>query len=434
MEIAQKNPKTQFTSLAHLLDINFLKLCHMELNGKRAPGIDQVTKDDYEKNLNDNLSSLYQRLKTKSYRPRPVKRVYIPKPGSDKKRPLGIPAYEDKIVQLALAKILSAIYEPAFLDCSCGFRPNRGAHDALKLLSHVISTRRVKFVVDADIKSFFNHVDHEWMMKFLKHRIVDPSFLQLVRRILKAGCMEDGAVQATREGTPQGGNLSPVLANIYLHYVIDLWFEKVVRLQCAGEAYMVRYADDIACCFESENEARRFYIDLQERLAKFNLQIAVEKSRVIEFGRFAIIDMASKKGKKPETFDFLGFTHYCGTTQQGNFRVKRKTCNSKYRAALQRMKEWLKSSRHMETKDLVAQLRVKLRGYYQYYGITDNAKMICRYSNQINKLLFKWLNCRSQRRSYDWPTFQKALEQFALPSPKIQVNIYDRRPHIGYVS
>ncbi len=432
-ELARQEPRTQFTSLAHLLDAEFLKLCHAKLKKDRASGIDEVTKQAYEERLSENLESLVQRLKTKAYRPLPVKRVYIPKTGSDKKRPLGIPAYEDKIVQLALAEIISAIYEPVFIECSCGFRPNRSAHDALRLMTNILETKRVSYVVDADIRGFYEHVDHAWMMKFLEHRIIDPSFLHIICRVLRAGCMEDGAVQHTREGTPQGGNLSPVLSNIYLHYVLDLWFEKIVRRHCRGAAYMVRYADDFVCCFEQQTESKAFYQNLQNRLGKFNLTVAEEKSKIIEFGRFAITNIGRKTGGKPETFDFLGFTHYCGLSRRGKYRVKRKTCRAKYRAALIRIKEWIRQARTQPIEEIIVQLRNKMAGYFHYYGITDNSKRINSFGFAVKHIVFKWLNRRSQRKSFLLHEFYTQWKLWQIPEPKIHVNIYERRPHIGYV-
>lgn len=345
-EIAKERPKEKFTSLAHLLNEDFLKECHRELESKKAPGTDGITKVDYDTNLNTNIADLVMRLKTKAYRPQPVKRIYIPKPGSDKKRPLGIPAYEDKIVQTGIAHILSAIHEADFLDCSCGFRPKRGCHDALQLLNHIIESRKVSYIVDADIRGFFDNVDHEWMMKFLGHRIADPSILQLIARFLKSGYMEDGQRQETDQGTPQGGSASAVLANIYLHYALDLWFEKVVRKQCRGEAYMVRYADDTVFCFQYKSDAEAFYRELPERLGKFGLEIAPEKSKMIAFGRFASQEAEKNDTGKPETFDFLGFTHYCGKSRRGSFRVKRQTSRKKFKAALIRIKEWLRLNMH----------------------------------------------------------------------------------------
>ena len=432
-EIAKERPKEKFTSLAHLLNEDFLKVCHKELSRNKTPGDDLVTKSDYEENLDENIAELVKRLKAKAYRPQPVKRVYIPKPGSDKKRPLGIPAYEDKIVQMGVAKILSAVYEADFLDCSCGFRPNRGCHDALQLLNDIIEHRKVNHIVDADIKEFYQHVDHEWMLKFVGHRITDPSILQLVARFLKSGYMERGQIQETNEGTPQGGVISPVLANIYLHYALDLWFEKVVRKQCRGEAYMVRYADDSVFCFQYKSDAERFYGELPERLRKFGLEIAAEKSKLIEFGRFA-----REKGKKdgtgkPETFDFLGFTHYCGESRKGTFRVKRLTSRKKLKSSLLQMKEWLRRNMHEPKEILLGKLRIKLSGYNRYYGVTDNTRSVARYFWRTTKLLQRSLNRRSQKGNYTWDRFKRYLEKANLPKVQIYVNIYDRRSHIGYI-
>jgi len=433
-EIAKERPKEKFTSLAHLLNEDFLKECHRNMEKEKAPGIDGITKTDYGTNLDENIADLVRRLKAKAYRPQPVRRVYIPKPGSDKGRPLGIPAYEDKIVQMGIAQILSAIYEADFLDCSCGFRPNRGCHDALQLLNHIIEDRKVSYIVDADIRGFFNNVDHEWMLKFVGHRVADPSLLQLIARFLKCGYMEDGQRQTSDRGTPQGGSVSAVLANIYLHYALDLWFEKVVRKQCRGEAYMVRYADDNVFCFQHQSDAEAFYREMPERLGKFGLEIAPEKSKMIAFGRYAS-QQAEKKGTgKPETFDFLGFTHYCGKSRKGAFRVKRRTSRKKLKAALLRTKEWLRENMHGPIGVLLKELRIKLNGHNHYYGLTDNSDSLTRYARETKKMLFICLNRRSQKASYTWEQFNRFLEKAKLPKPRIYVNIYERRPHIGYIT
>ena len=424
-EIAIERPNEKFTSLAHLLSEDMLKQCHNELNGNKASGIDQVTKEEYDKNLEANISNLVAKLKKKSYQPLPVKRVNIPKPGSDKTRPLGLPAYEDKIVQLGLTKILTAIYEVDFLDFSFGFRPERSCHDALRMLNQNIERGKVSYIVDADIKGFFDHVDHNWMMKFLGHRISDPSIHWLIRRILKAGYMEEGKLHKTEEGTPQGGVVSPILANIYLHYALDIWFENSVKPGCRGESYIVRYADDFVCCFQYKEDAERFYRALVNRLGKFNLSIATEKTKIISFGRFSE-DMSDKDDKKkPDTFDFLGFTHYCSKSSQGKFRVKRKTSLKKYKAALLRIKSWIRYNRNTPMKVLVEELKTKLRGHYQYYGITDNASMLSSFLYDTTRLLYKWLNRRSQRASFNWSKFNMFLSKYELPRPKICVNIYD---------
>lgn len=434
-KVAKERPQEKFTTLAHLINEEMLAICHKEMDGRKAAGIDAVTKQAYGENLEQNLKDLVQRMKRHAYRPQPARRVYIPKPGTNKQRPLGIPAYEDKLVQAALAKILTAIYEQEFLDSSFGFRPNRSCHDAIKVLNAIIMKRPINYIVDVDIKGFFEHVNHDWMIKFIEHRIADPNIIRLIKRFLKAGIMEEGIKYDTTEGTPQGGVVSPVLANIYLHYVIDLWFEKCIRRQSQGAAFMVRYADDNVFCFENKGEAIAFYKILPERLNKFGLEISAEKSKIIAFGRKAgkkDDDDAPGSGK-PETFDFLGFKHYCSISRNGRFRVKRKTSSKKFRASLLRFKQWIQGNRHMLTEKLMNKLRRKLQGYYRYYGITDNSPMLRRFFDEVKRHLFKNLNRRSQKRSHNWSNFPKLLVKYRLPKPKIYVNIYELRKSIGYI-
>lgn len=427
-EVARTKPKERFTTLAHLLNEDMLRQCHQELKSRKAPGVDGVTKAEYEKNLEENLKLLVERMKRQAYKPQPVRRVNIPKEGSHKTRPLGIPAYEDKLVQMALSKILNAIYEEDFLGCSFGCRPGRSCHDALKVLNHVIEQKGTNYVVDADIKGFFDHVDHQWLIKFLQHRIADPNILRLIARILKAGVMEAGMRYDTPEGTPQGGVVSPVLANIYLHYVLDLWFEKVARRKCNGNAYMVRYADDFVCCFELEDDAHRFYRALIERLKKFNLEIAEEKTRIISFGRKAAAESKQEGKGKPGTFDFLGFTHYCGQSRLGKFRVKRKTSKKKMRASITKCNQWLKRCRNLPVKELMYWIRIRMLGTYRYYGVTDNYPALRAFRDKVERMLYKWLNRRSQRKSFGWDKYKLFLKRFPLPQPTIYVSIYNFRP------
>lgn len=423
-EIAKERPKEKFTSLAHLLDAEMLLQCHNEISGNKAIGIDGVTKAEYEQQLESNIEVLVDKLRRNAYRPQPARRVSIPKPGTDKMRPLGILAYEDKIVQRGMAKILNAIYEQDFLELSFGFRPSRGCHDALKRLNFIIERRKANYVVDVDIKGFFDTVDHEWMMKFIDHRISDSRFKRLIKKTLKAGYLEEGVMHKTVEGTTQGGLISPILANIYLHYVLDLWFEKVVKTRCKGDAHMVRYADDYVCCFQYKDDASGFYEELQSRLGKFNLGIATEKTKIISFGRFAEERCARRGAKKPDTFDFLGFTHYCSKSRNGKFRVKRRTSRKKYKAALLKMKEWIKANRTTPSKQLMKELNIKLQGHYQYYGVTDNTR-ISNFYDDTKRLLYKWLNRRSQRASFGWDKFNLFLKRHAILQPKVYVNIYD---------
>ncbi|WP_106498194.1 group II intron reverse transcriptase/maturase [Lentibacillus sp. Marseille-P4043] len=428
-ELAKADHDMVFTSLAHLLNKDYLKQCHRELPSGKATGINGITKEDYGKDLNENIEGLVERLKKKAYRPVPVKRTYINKPGTKKKRPLGIPDHEDKVVQRGLAKILNAIYENDFLDSSFGFRPSRSCHDALKILNMYIEKRKTNYVVDADIKGFFDNVDHEWMMKFLKHRINDPSLLRIIARFLKGGYMEEGKYFDIDKGTPQGGVISPILANVYLHYVLDLWFEKAVRKKCKGQAYMVRYADDFVCCFQYKSDAEAFYSALIKRLQKFNLEVAKDKTKIITFGRFV-----EKDGQgKPPTFDFLGFTHYCSKSQKGKFRVKRKSNRKKVNNKLKNHKEWLKTHRNMDIKVIMDRLKRSLNGYYNYYCITDNLLAVENFLDRVKQILFKWMNRRSQRKSFSWDKFILFLRRYPLPRPKIKVNIYELKKDINYI-
>ncbi|WP_407269450.1 group II intron reverse transcriptase/maturase [Radiobacillus sp. PE A8.2] len=432
-ELAKTNHDMVFTSLAHLLNEDNLKQCHHELPSGKATGIKGVTKEVYGMELDDNIKSLVESLKKKAYRPVPVKRTYINKPGTTKKRPLGIPDHEDKVVQRGLTKILNAIYEQDFLDSSFGFRPNRNCHDALKILNVYIEKRYTNHIVDVDIKGFFDNVNHDWMMEFLKHRINDPNLLIIIARFLKGGYMEEGKYFDSDRGTPQGGVISPVLANVYLHYVLDLWFEKVVRKQCRGQAYMVRYADDFVCCFQYKSDAEGFYSSLIKRLQKFDLEIAESKTKIITFGRFAEEDGKRAGRGKPDTFDFLGFTHYCGKSKHGKFRVKRKSSRKKVNAKLKQQKEWLKANRTKDIKDIMDRLKRSLNGYYNYYCITDNLMVVKSFLYHVQKLLFKWMNRRSQRKSFTWDKFNLFLRKYPLPEPKIKKNIYELKKSLNYI-
>jgi len=432
-ELAKSEPKMKFTSLTHLLNEQSLTQCHQELPNKKATGVNGTTKEQYSENMEENIRDLVCRLKSKSYRPVPVRRMYIPKLNSNKKRPLGIPEHEDKIVQKGITKILNTIYENDFLDCSFGFRPNRNCHDALKILNQYIEKRAVSYIVDVDIKGFFDNVDHKWVLEFLKLRIADPNLLRIISRFLKGGYMEEGKKHKTDNGTPQGGVISPILANVYLHYVLDLWFEKVVRKQCKGQAYIVRYADDFVCCFQHKSEAQQFFHSLKLRLKKFKLEIAEDKTKIIPFGRFAENNAKREGNSKPATFDFLGFTHYCGKSKQGKFRVKRKSSRKKVQGKLRETKEWLKTNRNKDIHTIMDRFRRSLIGYYNYYCITDNTQTVNNFKEKIEYLLFKWLNRRSQRKSFTWDKFRHFLNKYPLPSPRIKVNIYDLRKEISYI-
>lgn len=423
-EIARTNPSLRFTSLYHYLNREMLLQCHNELDGKKAKGIDGISKSEYEQNLLENIDNLVERLKMHSYKPKPVKRVYIPKGTGEEMRPLGIGCYEDKIVERALSKILQAVFEPNFLEFSYGFRFKTGCHDAIRGLNNIIEREKCNYIVDADIKGFFSNADHKWITKFLEHRMADPNIIRLVVRFLKAGVMEDCTIEVEEFGMPQGSGISPILSNIYLHYVLDLWFEKSIKRQTSGQARILRYVDDFVCCFQYKEDAEKFYTSLKLRLQKFKLEIAENKTKIIEFGRFAENNRKRRKQGKPETFDFLGFTHYCSRSKSGKFRVKRKTSNKKFKAKVKDFSMWIKRNRHKPISEIFNIVAAKLRGHYRYYGITDNSTMIEKFRVEIIKLIFKWLNRRSQRRSFTFEKFNNCLKYNFLPRPKIYVSIY----------
>lgn len=423
-EKARREPKTCFTSIYHFVkDVDLLRACYQQTERRKAPGVDGVTKQEYGRNLESHLEDLSERLGRMGYRPKPVLRRYIPKAGTDKKRPIGLPCFEDKLVQKALTRVLEQIYEADFLECSYGYRPGKTQHQVVAKLGRTIQRRKISYVVDADIRSFFDRLNQKWLFKFLGVRIGDKRVLRLIWRILKSGVMEDGIVRASDEGTPQGGSLSALLSNVYLHYVLDLWFERRFRPGCRGEAYLYRFADDFLVCFQYRSEAQEFLRQLKQRLQQFGLELSASKTRLVAFGRFTR-EQARREGKKPETFDFLGFTHYCGTTRKGQFKVKRKTSRQKFRAKLQEHQAWLRKHRHsLKTGALLSLAKLKLAGHLRYYSITDNGPMCSAFRYQYMKLLFKWLNRRSQRRSYTWEQFLRALDWVGWPSVRILHNL-----------
>jgi group II intron reverse transcriptase/maturase len=426
-ERARREPQCQFTSLAHLLDEGFLADCYHRLGKDRASGVDGVTWQEYGAHLTENLRDLVARMKAKRYRPQPAKRVYIPK-DEHSQRPLGLPALEDKIVQVGIALILEAIYEADFLDCSYGFRPRRGCHQALNAVDKTIMTQPINHVIDADIKGFFDNVSHPWLEKCLRVRIKDPSFLLLIRRFLKAGYVEMGQFVATEQGTPQGGNLSPLLSNVFLHYVLDLWFEKRLKQQVRGACFLVRYADDFVVLVQYQDEAQMILPALRERFTQCDLALHPEKTRVLSFGRYERQN-AQRQKRRANAFDFLGFTHFCAESRRGKFIVGRQTSRKKFRKKCQELRTWLKKVRsQIPVKEWWPVLKAKLQGHYQYYGVSGNMRGLTRYYRFTIRLVKKWLNRRSQRRSFSWERFLAYLSHYPLPTPRIIHNLYTLSP------
>ena len=420
---ARRDPDFQFTSLAHLLNVEYLGDCYKSLDRNRAVGIDDVSKEEYGKNLEENLEQLVSRLKRKKYKPIPARRVYIPK-GDKEKRPLGISALENKIVERGITWILESIYEEDFLNSSYGFRPKRNAHQALKQLNDLIMFQPVNHIVEADIKGFFDNVSHEHLVEFLRIRIKDTTLLNLIGKFLKAGYIDDGILVTPDAGTPQGSILSPMLANIFLHYVLDTWFEKTVKNHVIGFCEIVRYADDFVCVVRYANEAKRIERGFQNRFNKYGLEIHATKSQNISFGRFER-ENAGKQSRRPNTFDFLGFTHYCDKSRKGRFKVGRKTSRKKYSVKCKAMNAWLKAIRNqVKTKEWWKILKAKLRGHFQYYGVSENYDGIMRFYKFTIRMVRKWLNRRSQKRKMSWDKYNNYLDHYPLPKPRIVHSFY----------
>ncbi len=421
---ARQEPHFMFTSLAHLLNGEFLRECYQSLGKEKTGGIDGRSWQEYGEHLDANLTDLVQRLKAKRYQPLPAKRVYIPK-NEHQMRPLGLPAIEDKIVQKGIAQILEAIYEADFCDCSYGFRPGRSCHQALQAVDETIMRKPVHHVIEADIQGFFDHVSHDWMMQFLQVRVRDSSLLLLIRRFLKAGYIESGLWHPTDEGTPQGGNLSPLLANLFLHYVLDLWFERKVKPTARGTCVLVRYADDFVCLVQDRRDAENLEKLLHERFAKFGLTLHPDKTRTLSFGRDER-ETARHEGRKPHTFDFLGLTHYAGRSRKGNFLLGRKTSRKKFRRACQEITTWLRQVRGVRRlSEIWVDLAAKLRGHYGYYGVPGNSRLLQRFGYVVRRAVHKWLNRRGRRRSFSWQQLNDYLRHYPLPRPRI---VYWRYP------
>lgn len=414
-EIARKDKEVRFTALLHHVDVRRLRVAYWAIRPQAAPGVDGQTWEAYGQDLEANLHDLHVRLHTGRYRASPSRRVYIPK-ADGRLRPLGIATLEDKIAQRAVVEVLNAIYEVDFLGFSYGFRPGRGPHHALDALAVGIERKKVNWVLDADIREFFTSLDHRWLTKFLEHRIADQRVLRLIRKWLSAGVIEDGAWTASAEGAPQGASASPLLANVYLHYVLDLWAQWWRRRYAHGDVIIVRFADDFVAGFEHQADAQRFLTDLRERLAKFGLELHPDKTRLIEFGRHAARRRAVRGVGKPETFDFLGFTHLCGKTKTGRFWLRRITISKRMRKKLREVNDQLRRNRHRPIPVQGQWLRAVVQGHLAYYAVPGNTDAVAAFRTQVTRHWYKALRRRSQRTRLNWERMNRIVTRWLPPA------------------
>jgi len=416
---ARCEPKLRFTSLTHHITKERVweNLC--QIANDSAPGVDGQTVPEAKENFEAWVEAMLQSVHRQGYQAPNIRRVYIPKPGKQEKRPLGVPCVADRALQRSAAQVLSAIYEQDFLPCSFGGRPGRGAHQALASLHEVISGRQVEWVLEADLKNFFGSLSHEWMLRFVEHRVGDPRLISLIRRWLKASILEDGEISANEEGTPQGGSISVLLSNVYLHYVLDLWFERVAKPRLRGEAYLVRYIDDFVLCFQYRADALRVQKALCQRLRKFGLTLEPTKTKLVEFGRFAQRHARKRGRNRPQTIYFLGFTLYCTRNRNGNFRVGLRTEKSRVRRSLMRLQDQMRRMRHLSIREQADLLNQMLRGHYAYYGIAGNIRALQRVHRAVERYWRIMLSSRSWKGQVLWKQFQQLKARFPLARPKL---------------
>jgi len=415
---ARRDRKARFTALFHHVTVERLYAAFYELKKKAAPGVDGITWEQYESSLEENLRELYQRLHRGAYRAKPSRRVYIPK-ADGRQRPLGIASLEDKLVQRAVVEVLNAIYEVDFLGFSYGFRPGRGQHDALDALAKAIMHKKVSWVLDADIRGYFDAINHEWLLKFVEHRIADKRILRLIRKWLSAGVMEKGRWTVSEDGTPQGATVSPLMANIYLHYVLDLWVQQWRKRSARGDVVITRWADDFIVGFQHQDDAERFRRELQERMKQFSLELHPDKTRLIEFGRYAAERRERRADGKPETFNFLGFTHICGKTRAGQYQLERRTIRKRMRVKLQEVKVELRRRWHLSIRDQGKWLGSVVRGFFAYHAVPTNYRALQAFRREVERHWLRALRRRGQRDRTRWKRLRQLSKRW-LPRERIQ--------------
>jgi group II intron reverse transcriptase/maturase len=417
-ELANKNKELKFLSVAHLLTVEAMERAYLSLKKEASAGVDGITYAQYEVKVRENLERLHDRLKSGRYRAQPLRRSYIPKQDG-RLRPIGIPVLEDKIVQKAAVELLSAIYEQDFLKCSYGSRPGRGAHEALDEIGRVMCQRPVSYVLEADICGYFDAMVREMLMEMIERRVGDRSMLRLIRKWINVGVMEEGRLLVTKTGTGQGQVISPLLANIYLHYVLDEWFEGEVKPRLRGEAYEIRYVDDFILCFQYREDAKRVLAALSQRFGKYGLRLHPEKTRMVEFGRSALAKSEGLAGKRPGTFDFLGFTHICRRSRKGKFTIHLRTARKRLSRSLKKVAAWCQEHRHDPVEEQSQALNAKLRGHDQYYGRPTNFPSLREYHREVRRIWKKWLNRRTRGKTLTWTVYQELLSLHPLLRPRI---------------
>lgn len=415
-KLAREHPERAFSSVHHVIDVEFLREAHRRTRKDAAAGVDGLQAEEYGRRLESNLAALNERFHKGTYYAPPVKRVHIPK-GDGRTRPIGIPTFEDKILQRAVSMVLEAIYEQDFHPRSFGFRPGRGAHEALQAIWEAVMRTGGGWVLEVDIRAFFDTLDHGALRSFLDKRVSDGVIRRTIDKWLKAGVLEAGAIKQLQEGTPQGGVVSPILANVYLHEVLDVWFEREVRPRLGGDATLIRYADDFVIVFEWEADARRVMEVLPKRFERFGLTVHPDKTRLVKFTR----PRPAKRDDddEPGSFDFLGFTHHWGRSRKGTMVVRRKTMRKRFTRGLERIRDWCRQNRHLPVGQQHRMLSLKLRGHYSYYGLTGNYEALGRFAEQVKRAWHKWLARRSQRSRFCWARFQQTLRRFPLPAPRV---------------